>query len=101
VGLLVLKAGVQRPEEHIVRETVELVRDRIGPVAFFKTAVVVGRLPKTRSGKILRGTMRRIADDREYAVPPTIDDPKILEEITDALHRVGYGHTSSRPRLSG
>jgi len=101
VGLLVLKAGVQRPEEHIVRETVELVRDRIGPVAFFKTAVVVGRLPKTRSGKILRGTMRRIADDREYAVPPTIDDPKILEEITDALHRVGYGHTSSRPPLSG
>jgi propionyl-CoA synthetase len=91
VGLLVLKADVHRPEEHIVREAVHLVRDRIGPVASFKTAVIVGRLPKTRSGKILRGTMRRIADDHQYSVPPTIDDPKILEEITEALHRVGYG----------
>jgi propionyl-CoA synthetase len=91
VGLLVLKADVHRPEEHIVREAVQLVRDRIGPVASFKTAVIVGRLPKTRSGKILRGTMRRIADDHQYSVPPTIDDPKILEEITEALHRVGYG----------
>jgi propionyl-CoA synthetase len=100
VGLLVLKAGVQRPEEHIVKEAVQLVRDRIGPVASFKTAVVVGRLPKTRSGKILRGTMRRIAADQQYSVPPTIDDPKILEEITDALHRVGYGHTFTRPGLS-
>ena len=92
VGLLVLKSGVHRPEDHIVREAVQLVRDRIGPVASFKTAVIVGRLPKTRSGKILRGTMRRIADDQQYSVPPTIDDPKILEEITEALHRVGYGH---------
>jgi propionyl-CoA synthetase len=92
IGLLVLKAGVNRPEEQIVREAVQLVRDRIGPVVSFKTAVVVGRLPKTRSGKILRGTMRRIADDQQYSVPPTIDDPKILEEITEALHRVGYGH---------
>jgi propionyl-CoA synthetase len=92
IGLLVLKAGVQRPEEHIVREAVQLVRDRIGPVTSFKTAVIVGRLPKTRSGKILRGTMRRIADDHEYSIPPTIDDPKILDEITEALHRVGYGH---------
>jgi propionyl-CoA synthetase len=94
LGLLVLKAGVQRPEGHIVRETVQLVRDRIGPVASYKTGVVVGRLPKTRSGKILRGTMRRIADDQQYSIPPTIDDPEILEEITDALHRVGYGQTS-------
>ena len=92
VGLLVLKSGVHRPEDHIVREAVQLVRDRIGPVASFKTAVIVGRLPKTRSGKILRGTIRRIADDQQYSVPPTIDDPKILEEITEALHRVGYGH---------
>ena len=94
LSLLVLKAGVRRPDEHIVRETVQLVRDRIGPVASYKTGVVVGRLPKTRSGKILRGTMRRIADDQQYSIPPTIDDPKILEEITDALHRVGYGHNS-------
>jgi propionyl-CoA synthetase len=94
LSLLVLKAGVRRPDEHIVRETVQLVRDRIGPVASYKTGVVVGRLPKTRSGKILRGTMRRIADDQHYSIPPTIDDPKILEEITDALHRVGYGHHS-------
>jgi len=94
LSLLVLKAGVHRPDEDIVSETVQLVRDRIGPVASYKTGVVVGRLPKTRSGKILRGTMRRIADDQQYSIPPTIDEPKILEEITDALHRVGYGHSS-------
>jgi len=100
VGLLVLKAGVTRPEEHIVKEAVELVRDRIGPVASFKTAVVVARLPKTRSGKILRGTMRRIADDQPYVVPPTIDDPQILEEINNALHSVGYGQAFATPGLS-
>jgi propionyl-CoA synthetase len=70
-------------------------------VASFKTAVVVVRLPKTRSGKILRGTMRRIADAQQYSVPPTIDDPKILEEITDALHRVGYGPAFARPGSGG
>ena len=91
VGLLVLKAGVERPDEDVVRETVQLVRDRIGPVVSFKTAAVVERLPKTRSGKILRGTMRRIADGEPYSIPATIDDPAILEEITDALHGVGYG----------
>jgi len=91
VGLLVLKAGVERPDEDVVRETVQLVRDRIGPVVSFKTAVVVGRLPKTRSGKILRGTMRRIADGEPYSIPATIDDPAILSEITGALHGVGYG----------
>ena len=90
LGLLVLKAGVERPEEEIATEAVQLVRDRIGPVTSFKTAVVVTRLPKTRSGKILRGTMRRIADDQEYSIPATIDDPAILGEITEALHRVGY-----------
>src|SRR5262249_9465501 len=78
LGLLVLKAGVTRPHEEIAAESVQLVRERIGPVASFKTAVVVDRLPKTRSGKILRGTMRRIADDQEYAGPPTIDDPTSL-----------------------
>jgi propionyl-CoA synthetase len=84
-GLLVLKAGVERPQEEIVGEVVQLVRERIGPVAAFKSAVIVERLPKTRSGKILRGTMRRIADGEEYTTPPTIDDPAILDEIAAAL----------------
>jgi propionyl-CoA synthetase len=86
-GLLVLKAGVERPQEEIVTEVVQLVRERIGPVAAFKSAVIVERLPKTRSGKILRSTMRRIADGEEYATPPTIDDPAILDEIAAALRR--------------
>jgi propionyl-CoA synthetase len=97
LGLLVLKAGVDRPEEDIVGEAVQLVRDRIGPVASFKSAIVVARLPKTRSGKILRGTMRRIADDQEYSTPATIDDPAILEEITDALRRAGHRGAEARP----
>jgi propionyl-CoA synthetase len=96
VGLLVLKAGVARPEEEINEEVVQLVRDRIGPVAAFKRAVVVERLPKTRSGKILRGTMRRIADGEEYATPATIDDPASLGEIADALRRIGYGLEATR-----
>jgi propionyl-CoA synthetase len=91
LGLLVLKAGVERSHDDVAAEAVQLVRDRIGPVAAFKTAVVVERLPKTRSGKILRGTMRRIADGDEYTVPATIDDPTILGEIEGALVRVGYG----------
>ena len=95
VGLLVLKAGVERDAAEIVAEAVQLVRERIGPVASFKTAVVVERLPKTRSGKILRGTMRRIADGEEYRTPATIDDPVILDEITDALQRIGYGERSA------
>ena len=66
------------------------MRERIGPVARFKTALVVERLPKTRSGKILRGTMRKIADGEEYTVPATIDDPAILDEIEEALGRAGY-----------
>jgi propionyl-CoA synthetase len=90
VGLLVLKAGVERERETICDETVQLVRERIGPIAVFKKAVVVDRLPKTRSGKILRGTMRRIADDERYTTPATIDDPAILAEITEALERIGY-----------
>ena len=88
LGLIVLKAGVERPREEIVAEVVQLVRERIGPVAAFKSAVIVDRLPKTRSGKILRGTMRRIADGEEYSTPPTIDDPAILGEIADALQPV-------------
>jgi propionyl-CoA synthetase len=90
VGFVVLKADVDRPHEEIVKEVVQLVRERIGAVAAFKTATVVDRLPKTRSGKILRGTMRQIADGEEYNTPPTIDDPAILGEITDALSEIGY-----------
>ena len=97
LGLVVLKAGVERAHDDISREAVQLIRDRIGPVASFKTCVVVERLPKTRSGKILRGTMRRIADQREYTVPATIDDPAILDEITIALHGAGYGAALARP----
>jgi propionyl-CoA synthetase len=90
VGFVVLKAGVERPDDEIAGELVRLVRERIGPVAAFKTAAVVARLPKTRSGKILRGTMRRIADSEEYTTPATIDDPAILDEIAVALTAVGY-----------
>ncbi len=85
VGFVVLKAGVSRPAADIEKELVDLVRDRIGPVAAFKTAHVVARLPKTRSGKILRGTMKKIADGVDYKMPATIDDPTILEEITAVL----------------
>lgn len=90
VGLIVLKAGVSRPHADIVKDVVQLVRDKIGPVAAFHHAVVVKRLPKTRSGKILRGTMRKIADGQEYQVPPTIDDPAILGEIAQSLASIGY-----------
>jgi propionyl-CoA synthetase len=95
LGFLVLKAGVVRSHGEIVAEVVQLVREQIGPVASFKTAAVVERLPKTRSGKILRGTMRRIADSEPYTVPATIDDPAILDEITDALHRLGYARSQA------
>ena len=94
VGLYVLKAGVTRPEEEITKELVQMVRDRIGAIACFKQAVAVKRLPKTRSGKILRGTMRKIADGQPYKVPSTIDDPAILEEVEEAMRRIGYGKRS-------
>jgi propionyl-CoA synthetase len=90
LGFVVLKAGVARPEGDIARELVALVRERIGPVAAFKQALVVKRLPKTRSGKILRGTMQKIADRQEWRMPATIDDPVILDEITAALQTIGY-----------
>src|SRR5262245_15707203 len=92
LGLLVLKAGVTRPAGDICKEVVQLVRERIGPVASFKSATVVKRLPKTRSGKILRGTMQKIADGEEYRMPATIDDPAILGEITESLRAIGYAH---------
>jgi propionyl-CoA synthetase len=85
VGFVVLKGGVMRDPTVIEREIVALVRERIGPVAAFKTVCVVARLPKTRSGKVLRGTMKKIADGTPYQVPPTIDDPAILEEIESVL----------------
>jgi propionyl-CoA synthetase len=94
VGFLVLKAGVDRPHDEIVAEVVQLVRDRIGPVAAFKSAVVVDRLPKTRSGKILRGTMRRIADGESYTTPATIDEPAILDEVGAALRTIGYAQAA-------
>jgi len=90
LGLVVLKDGVGRTEEEIDAELIKLVREKIGPVAAFKMVVVVDRLPKTRSGKILRGTMKRIADGQEYKMPATIDDPAILSEIEGALQTIGY-----------
>jgi propionyl-CoA synthetase len=90
-GFIVLKAGVNRPHAEIEQECVQLVRDKIGPVAAFKLAIVVARLPKTRSGKILRGTIKKIADGEEWAMPATIDDPAILDEIGSALRGKGVG----------
>jgi propionyl-CoA synthetase len=90
VGLFVLKAGVTRSESDIAAELVKMIRDRIGAIACFKQAAPVKRLPKTRSGKILRGTMRKIADGQPYSIPSTIDDPAILTEVADALRGVGY-----------
>jgi len=89
VGLLVLNAGVTRDPEEIVAEIVKSVREQIGPVAAFKMATVVKRLPKTRSGKILRGTIQKIADNHQFKIPATIDDPIILDEIENALERIG------------
>jgi propionyl-CoA synthetase len=88
-GFIVLNAGVNRPPAEIESEVVKLVREEIGPVAAFKTVMTVKRLPKTRSGKILRGTMRQIADGEEWRMPATIDDPAILDEITGVMHGRG------------
>ena len=85
LGFLVLKAGVNRPHHEVVKEVIQMVRNQIGPVADFKHAVVVERLPKTRSGKVLRGTMQKIADHQEFKVPPTIEDAAVLTEIAEAL----------------
>ena len=90
LGLVVLKAGADRPHEEIERELVAKVREEIGPVAAFKLVAVVKRLPKTRSGKILRGTMKKIADGQAWTMPATIDDPAILGEIEEALGRLGF-----------
>jgi propionyl-CoA synthetase len=89
LGLLILNKGVTASEAEIEKEIVKLVREKIGPVAAFKTALVVPRLPKTRSGKILRATIQKIADGEQWKMPATIDDPAILDEITEALQRRG------------
>lgn len=96
LAFVVLKAGVTRDHEVIRRELVEQVRDRIGPVAAFRLVAIVNRLPKTRSGKILRGTMKRIADSTPWKMPATIDDPLILDEIAEALRSLGYARQASR-----
>jgi len=90
LGLVVLKTGVERKQAEIIAELIALVRQKIGPVATFKQAIIIERLPKTRSGKILRGTMRSIADGKDYKMPATIDDPAILDEIKAALKSIGY-----------
>lgn len=89
-GAVVLKAGVERPDHEIIQELIQMVREKIGPIASFKTATIVKRLPKTRSGKILRGTMKKIADGVEYRMPATLDDPTILDEITETFAALGY-----------
>jgi propionyl-CoA synthetase len=91
LGFIVLKAGVDQAPSEIERECVALVREKIGPVASFRLAITVARLPKTRSGKILRGTMKKLADGAPWTMPPTIDDPVILDEIGSALQGRGVG----------
>jgi propionyl-CoA synthetase len=93
----VLNAGVNRPVEEVESEVVKLVRVEIGPVAAFKTVMTVKRLPKTRSGKILRGTMRQIADGEPWKLPATIDDPAILDEITDVMSARGMLKAADEP----
>ena len=90
VGFYVLKDGITADPEQISKELIQMVRDEIGAIACFKVAICVKRLPKTRSGKILRGTMRKIANAEQYRMPSTIDDPAILSEIEEELKKVGY-----------
>jgi propionyl-CoA synthetase len=96
LGFLVLNAGCARPEHAIVAECIGRIREHIGPVAAFRTATVVKRLPKTRSGKVLRGTMRRMANGEPWTMPATIDDPAALDEIGVALVALGF-----QPRSHG
>ena len=85
IGLIVLKSGVKKDNKTISKECIKMVRNTIGPVAAFKVVIVIKSLPKTRSGKILRGTIRKIADNEDYKMPATIDDPEILSEIKEDL----------------
>jgi propionyl-CoA synthetase len=91
LGFIVLKSGVNRDSQLIENECVSLVREKIGAVAALKTVITIPRLPKTRSGKILRGTIRKIADKEDWKTPATIDDPAILTEITQAMRQRGIG----------
>jgi propionyl-CoA synthetase len=91
LGFVVLKSGVEKSPEEIVKELVQMIRDRIGAVAAFKQAIIVKSLPKTRSGKILRGVMRKIADGETFSVPSTIDDPEVLKDIEKSTQVLGYG----------
>jgi propionyl-CoA synthetase len=95
IGFVCLSKGVERPHAEITAECVKRIRDMIGPVAAFKLALVVDRLPKTRSGKILRATMVKIADNEAFKLPATIDDPAILDEIKEALQTIGYAQGGS------
>lgn len=90
LGLVVLKAGVECDEEALKAELIQMIRDKIGPIACYRETAIVARLPKTRSGKILRGTMRAISIGKEYRMPSTIDDPTTLDEITEELKKMGY-----------
>ena len=95
VGLVILNAGCDKSQDAICTELIAKVRQDIGPVAAFKSVAVVERLPKTRSGKILRGTLRSIADNKEWNMPATIEDPTVLDEITTSLEALGYGRSRS------
>ena len=96
-GFIVLNSGVNRDAREIEAEVIKLVRDEIGPVAAFKQVMTVTRLPKTRSGKILRGTMRQISDGEAWKMPATIDDPVILDEITEVLKSRGMALNAKPP----
>jgi propionyl-CoA synthetase len=91
VGFVVLKAGVNRDPKDIIKELVQMVRSELGALACFKEAAVVRALPKTRSGKTLRATMRKIVDGKDYIVPSTIDDPSVLDAIAESAKTIGYG----------
>jgi len=91
VGFVVLKAGVDRKPQEIIAELVQMVRSELGALACFKEAAVVKALPKTRSGKTLRSTMRKIVDGKDYVVPSTIDDPAVLSSIEESARNIGYG----------
>jgi len=94
---VVLKSGVTRPHAQVLQELIERVRQQIGAVASFRHVAIVARLPKTRSGKVLRATMRAIADSQSYNTPATIDDPRTLDEIGEALRTLGYAVPAAPP----
>ena len=94
VGLVILNSGCTKPREEIVSELISQVRNEIGPVAAFKSVAIVDKLPKTRSGKILRGTMRAIADSNTWNMPATIEDPSVLDDVTQSLKTLGLARES-------